>query len=294
MKIDLCSDLHLEFSDLALPGGDVLIIAGDLCEAKNIKRSQYEPDQELVMFDFENSKKRPDRFYRFIEEECSRKYRETVMVMGNHEHYGFRFEKTADHICSQLPDNVTLLDNSAHVIDDVLFVGGTLWTDVNRDDPITHQVLTQGMSDYRVITQHDRAKNAYYKLTTRRTWQEHYQTRAYIEKTLVDNQKVAQMPVVVITHHAPTYRSIAPHYQNDAKFNGGYASDLSHIILDHPEIAVWVHGHTHDRFNYQVGNTRVLCNPRGYIGYESCANEFRTRWFEIDQNGLVSVDDWEI
>jgi Icc-related predicted phosphoesterase len=275
MKVTLVSDLHLEFSDLIMPGGDVLIIAGDLCEAKHIKQSQYESDTALAeAATHGNPLKRNDRFYRFLAEECSAKYRETVMVMGNHEHYGFRFEKTANHIRDQLPDNITLLDNSSHVIDDVLFVGGTLWTDLNRDDPVTHQVLTQGMNDYRQITQHDQAKNAYYKLTTRRTWQEHQRTKNFIEKTLKDNRGVLKLPVVVVTHHAPSYLSVSPWYQGDHKFNGGYASDLSALILDNPEIQYWVHGHTHDCFDYTVGSTRVLCNPRGYVGYEQRAKEF--------------------
>jgi len=292
MKIDLCSDLHLEFADLVLPGGDVLIVAGDLFEAKNLQQDRYDADQDLVVFEFEHSKKRADRFYRFIAEECSAKYRETVLVMGNHEHYGFRFEKTAEHIRSQLPGNVTLLDNNTHIIDDVLFVGATLWTDLNRNDPLTHQVLANSMNDYRQITQHDHAKNAYYKLTTHRTLEEHRRSMQYFKQVLTDNQAGVQLPVVMVTHHAPSTQSIKPRYHGDREINGGYSSDLSEFILDHPEIAVWVHGHTHDRFCYRVGSTRVLCNPRGYEGYEQCADEFRPRWFEVDQTGLVDIDDW--
>ena len=50
--------------------------------------------------------------------------------------------------------------------------------------------------------------------------------------------------------------------------NGAYSSDLSEFIMDHPQIKLWTHGHTHDKFDYLVGNTRVVCNPRGYVGYE--------------------------
>jgi len=282
MKIDLCSDLHLEFADLALPGGDVLIVSGDLCEAKHLKKDQYEPDTELVMFGFENQDQRPDRYYRFIEEECSRKYRETIMVMGNHEHYGFQLEKTADHIRSQLPDNVTLLENSSHVIDNVLFIGATMWTDLNRNDPLTHQVLTGCMSDYRYIKQYDQSKDAYYKLTTARTYQEHQASLKYFRIILEENRAGDQLPVVMVTHHAPGKQSIKPRYQGDHEVNGGYSSDLSEFILDYPEITVWTHGHTHDRFDYLVGSTRVLCNPRGYAGHEYCADEFELVSFEVN------------
>jgi hypothetical protein len=48
--------------------------------------------------------------------------------------------------------------------------------------------------------------------------------------------------------------------------NGGYASNLSEFILDHPRIKAWTHGHMHQQFDYMVGDTRVVCNPRGYPG----------------------------
>ena len=56
--------------------------------------------------------------------------------------------------------------------------------------------------------------------------------------------------------------------------NGGYASDLSDLILDNPQIKFWTHGHIHTQFDYMIGTTRILCNPRGYAGYERRAQEF--------------------
>jgi hypothetical protein len=64
--------------------------------------------------------------------------------------------------------------------------------------------------------------------------------------------------------------------------NGAYSSDLSDLILDHPQIKFWTHGHTHDQFDYMIGSTRVVCNPRGYKGYEESAEYFDpTFGFEI-------------
>ena len=63
--------------------------------------------------------------------------------------------------------------------------------------------------------------------------------------------------------------------------NGGYSSDLSEFILDHPEIVLWTHGHTHDPFDYEVGTCRVVCNPRGYYGYETSANDFKLKYIEV-------------
>jgi Icc-related predicted phosphoesterase len=79
---------------------------------------------------------------------------------------------------------------------------------------------------------------------------------------------------IVVTHHAPTKLSIKPQYEGDHHINGAYSSDLSNFILDHPQIKIWTHGHTHHLFDYVVGETRVICNPRGYKGYEGRADEF--------------------
>jgi hypothetical protein len=63
--------------------------------------------------------------------------------------------------------------------------------------------------------------------------------------------------------------------------NGGYHSDLSEFILDHPEIVLWTHGHTHELFDYTIGDTRIVCNPRGYIGYEEIADKFELKVVEV-------------
>jgi 3',5'-cyclic AMP phosphodiesterase CpdA len=107
MRVDVCSDLHLEFGDLELPGGDILIISGDACEARYLDKSAYGLD--TVHFAFEDPRRKKSRFYRFFEEEC-KKYRKTILVMGNHEHYGGRFDKTYDQIRDNLPAHVQLME----------------------------------------------------------------------------------------------------------------------------------------------------------------------------------------
>jgi hypothetical protein len=94
---------------------------------------------------------------------------------------------------------------------------------------------------------------------------QHRKTLQYI-KTIV--QEKHNEKFVVVGHHAPTKLSVKPRYQNDTLMNGAYSSDLTEFILDHPQIKVWTHGHTHDVFDYMIGTTRVVCNPRGYVGYE--------------------------
>ena len=63
--------------------------------------------------------------------------------------------------------------------------------------------------------------------------------------------------------------------------NGGYHTDLSEFILDHPEIVLWTHGHTHEPFDYMIGTTRIVCNPRGYAGHDENADVFQLKYLEI-------------
>lgn len=268
MRINLMSDLHLEFADLTLPGGDILILSGDLCEAKNIKKDMY--NRDMVLLEHEDKDRRPDRWFRFLEEECG-KYKEVIYVMGNHEHYGFQYQKTWAHIAEQLPDNIHLLENATHTIEDVTFVGATLWTDMNKGDALTRYHLSQSMNDYRQVTMYNEAKHAYHRLTTEKTEADHWKSRNYIREQV---EGKADQKFVVVTHHSPSKLSIKPRYQGDHLMNGGYSSDMSEFILDNPQIKVWTHGHTHDFFDYVVGETRIICNPRGYAGYEERSQDF--------------------
>ena len=268
LRVNVMSDLHLEFADLTLPGGDILVLAGDVFEARNLKQDMYNPD--MVLLAHERKELRPDRYYRFMTEECS-KYQEVIYVMGNHEHYGFRYDKTLKQLKDQLPDNVHLLENETYKIDDVIFVGATLWTDCNNGDGLTMFHLKQSMNDYRQVTMFNESKNAYHRLTPEQTYADHVKSRAYIRQVVKNHH---DEKIVVVTHHAPSKLSTKPQYQDDYLMNGGYSSDLSEFILDHPQIKFWTHGHTHDLFDYTLGETRIICNPRGYAGYESRANEF--------------------
>lgn len=268
MKINVISDLHLEFSDLTLPGGDILILSGDICEAKNLKPNMYNP--EMVLLEHERKDRRPDRYNRFFEEECS-KYKEVIMVMGNHEHYGFNYQKTYVRIAENLPDNIVLLENQTHTIEDVVFIGATLWTDMNKGDPLTLWHVKQNMSDFKEVTMFNEVKNAYHKLTPERVMEDFYKSKNFIQETVKDK---FDQKFVVVTHHAPSRASTHPRYADSNLLNGAYSSDLSEFILENPQIKLWTHGHTHDKFDYMFGSTRIVCNPRGYFGYEERADLF--------------------
>jgi hypothetical protein len=186
------------------------------------------------------------------------------MVMGNHEHYRYRLDKTYESLVELLPANVRLLENETVDYQGVVFMGATLWTDLDGNSPIATIALKHGMNDYRAIENYYSDTGFYHKLTPEYTYRLHNNTLDYFRASLAEYQS---RPVVVITHHAPSYQSIHERYLGDG-MNAGYASNLDEFILDHPQIKYWLHGHTHTAFDYQVGSTRVLCNPRGYYPHE--------------------------
>lgn len=273
MRINVISDVHLEFSDLVLPGGDVLILSGDICEAKNIK-GQYDVNNILNEGNPDTGNfKRSDRYDRFFHEECE-KYKKVFYVMGNHEHYGYTYHKTGPHLKLNLPTNVTLLEKEACEYEGVLFIGGTLWTDMNNHDQLTLYHMKSMMNDYKQVTMLNEAKNVYHRLVPEHTVTEHVKTKQLFQHYLSENRQGKNLPVVVCTHHSPSKLSTHPRYSDDTIMNGAYSSDLSEFILDNPEIKVWTHGHTHHVFDYMIGDTRIICNPRGYKNYEERAEEF--------------------
>jgi Icc-related predicted phosphoesterase len=271
MRVNIISDLHLEFGDLELPGGDILVISGDVCESRTLTKYKYDPMN--IMTETGNPK-RMDRAQRFFHEECA-KYREVIYVMGNHEHYHGRYDKTVHELKATVPDNVNVLENESIEIDGVLFLGGTLWTDCNKGDPLTLHALGDMMNDFRIIRNDELG---FTKLRPAHTMHRHQRTVTYLKTVLADRK---DNKVVVVGHHAPTLNSIHEKYRNDQLMNGGYASDLSELILDHPQIVLWCHGHMHDPFDYMVGETRVVCNPRGYAGHDSQADVFEVKYLDI-------------
>jgi hypothetical protein len=86
---------------------------------------------------------------------------------------------------------------------------------------------------------------------------------------------------IVVGHHCPSEQSVADMYKGNL-LNGAFRSKLDDFIEARPQIHYWLHGHTHHNFNYWIGETRVVCNPRGYVGHESMADWFKLQYLEIE------------
>jgi Icc-related predicted phosphoesterase len=279
MKIALASDLHLEFGSIELvndQNADVLILSGDIMVAEDLHdhpRDETPPEVEKILGKRQQTAKR----YRDFLHRCSVQFPHTIYVAGNHEFYHGKWHQTLDYLheeCSLYP-NVYFLEDQTKEINDVVFVGVSLWTDMNGGDPLTIYACDRSMNDYRMIRE-DAA--GFRKLRPSDTVHRHKKSLSYIKKTIESD---TDKKYIVVGHHSPTKQSVKPEYQNDYHINGAYSSDLSNFILEHPQIKIWTHGHTHDLFDYFVGTTRIVCNPRGYVGYEQCADKFELKFFEI-------------
>jgi hypothetical protein len=293
MKFALASDLHLEFGTVELnntENADVLILSGDICVAKDLS--------------FHNTI-RSETWMKFFRH-CSEQFKNVIYIMGNHEHYHGDIAKSYDQIKGALSEfsNIHVLEKEFVTFGDVTFIGGTLWTDMNKEDPNTLYSIKGYMNDYRIIE--DSNEVVHYKVPVYGTKEDgstdytnivsqefHTRTAKFSpEKSVSEHKAMLKLidevtkglpheKFVVVGHHSPSKLSTKPQYEKDVMVNGAYSSDLSEFILDRPQIKYWTHGHTHHVFDYMLGSTRIVCNPRGYIGHEDRADEFELQYFEV-------------
>jgi len=293
MKIAVASDLHLEFGDLDFDNKDnaeVLILSGDILVAKDVT----DHDTHDIM----GPEYRSNRYHNFMQR-CTERFPHVIYILGNHEHYHGDFAETTTHLKNKFDymPNLHILDNEILTVGDVTFIGGTLWTDMNREDPTTLYHMKSMMNDFRCVTNSNRVVN--YKTYEQINGVDNRERPIFRERVgkfspedAVDEfrkftgyiQQIVEgkfdQKFVVVGHHSPSRLSTHPRYADDTIMNGGYSSSLDDYIIDHPQIKLWTHGHTHYPFDYRIGSTRVVCNPRGYINYEESAD----RW------QLITVD----
>ena len=308
MKVAVCSDLHLEFGTISLDNtenADVLVLSGDICVANDL--GEY--DAHNIMG--ENT--RSNRYHKFFQE-CSERFPHVLYIMGNHEHYHGDFALSGAVIRNRLAHlrNFHFLDKEVFQLDDVTFIGGTLWTDMNKEDSLTLLHMKGMMNDFRIVDNSNRKtmfRVPLYKVDgngqkmvqivngiqslVEDGFEMHERVSKFSPEDSVEDHKkmmdYIQLMVegkydqkfVVCGHHSPSKLSTHPRYAKDTIMNGGYSSDLSEFILDHPQIKLWTHGHTHEDFDYMIGSTRIVCNPRGYDGHEIRASRFELKFVEI-------------
>jgi Icc-related predicted phosphoesterase len=298
MKIAVCSDLHLEFGDLDFTNdenADVLILGGDIFVAEDVKNFSYVDEQ--IMAATPSMLARGERYYNFIKR-CSERFPQVVLIMGNHEHYHGDYAATANVIRTVVGEmsNVHFLDKEWRIINGVLFYGGTLWTDMNNEDPATLRQIAYMMNDYRGVK--NSAKTVQHRVPTydennKESWTFKERPANFTPEDSVEDHRAflkgldevlalhPDLPTVVCGHHAPSKASTHPRYKSEVITNGAYSTNLDNYILDRRQIKLWTHGHTHEDFDYLIGTTRIVCNPRGYDGYEKRADSFALKYVEV-------------
>lgn len=246
MRIRLLSDLHEEFRhrlgpmELPAVAADVTVLAGDIGNGTDLVEVALRPC-------FDGTVK--------------------ILVPGNHEFYDLELEPARralrEAVTTAMRDPAVrargalhLLDDDCVVVDGVRFVGGTLWTDYLLHGEEGREAAVEGalrfVTDHRLVR-----REGGLPFTPEDSVALHHATRAFLEDVLA---QAHDGPTVVVTHHAPHPDSVAERFAGNA-INPAFVSDLSALM---GRSALWLHGHTHDGFDYTVRGTRVVANPAGY------------------------------
>ena len=232
MKLHVLSDLYVEFGQFDPPevNADTVILAGDIHVRK-----------KGLLWALEKFKDKP-----------------VLYVLGNHEYYGKAIPRLREQLKEQAAGtNIQILENETVKIDDVTFLCCTLWTDFNLfDDPRSARLeATQVMTDYKKI----RVSPRYRTLRPIDTLGIHKNSINWLRKEV---EEYKDQKLVIVTHHAPSGLSVPDRYREDI-LNAAFASELDKFVAS-SGADLWIHGHLHAQKDYKIGNTRVICNPRGY------------------------------
>jgi predicted phosphodiesterase len=253
MKLNILSDLHLSQAGLALPqnDADAVILAGDIAR----------PEQAL---------------------EWARRFGKPVLyVPGNHEFYGGSLPGTLQRLRQLCAGTrVQVLDRDEVHMGRVRFLGATLWTDFLLDAEgdgraAAVEAALRLVRDFQRIHVDERQTELF---TPSHCAASFARDAAWLASKLAQRHDGS---TVVVTHHAPSPRSVHPRFAG-SPLNACFVSD-AHYLLDGRRAQLWVHGHTHDSFDYVVNGTRVVCNPRGYA--RNGVNETPS----FDENFMVNV-----
>jgi Icc-related predicted phosphoesterase len=232
LKIHILCDLHVEFGDFVPPvvGADVVVLAGDI-HVKN-RGLQWIFDQNFEV--------------------------PVLYVLGNHEFYGEQFPELIDKLKMDAEGtNVRVLENDSVEIGGYRFFGCTLWSDMELfdDQHTSSMAAADTMNDYRLI----RLNKTNRRLSPNDTKAWHAKSVRKLTEFLKTGEPERS---IVVTHHAPSIQSIVERYRV-YPVSAAFASKMDDFILEH-QPPLWIHGHTHESFDYRIGKTRIVCNPRGY------------------------------
>jgi predicted phosphohydrolase len=234
MKLQYCSDLHLEFKENKdflknnplKPNGDILLLAGDIVPFAIM-------DREKDFFDF-----------------CSDNFKQTYWIPGNHEYYHASFKN--GRLSEDIRSNVKLLNNQVIELEGVRLIFTTLWSHISAKN---QWYIQKRLTDFHVI-----------KYNGEKFTPQHYNQlhEAALDFLFTSIAKKYKGKMVVVTHHVPTFLNYPEQYKGDV-VNEAFASELFDKI-EKSKIDYWIFGHHHANMPaFNIGKTTMLTNQLGYV-----------------------------
>jgi predicted phosphohydrolase len=248
MKIQYCSDLHLEFpankkylkANPIKPEGEILLLAGDIIPFVEIEKG--------------------NDFFNFL----SDSFEHTYWIPGNHEYYRSDISERTGTFHEKIRSNVSLLNNTAIDHKGVRLLFSTLWSKIN---PVLEFAIQKSTADFRLINNNGK------KITTDDYDQLHEDCQAFLMKELTNasNQKT-----IVVTHHLPTFFNYPEKYRF-SELNSAFATELFDLI-EPSNVDYWIFGHSHEVVpDFRIGKTTLTTNQLGYVEYGEHLNFHQNR-----------------
>ncbi len=237
MKIQICSDLHLEFSKNRdwlkehplIPKGDILIIAGDT----------YYLDREYAELDFIKK--------------AAKDFQSVYLIPGNHEYYGgFDISTALTPTYKEIYENVYMVNNQVIELDQIQLIFSTMWSKIETN-PLE---VKQMMPDFYKIKFKEEKFNI-----------NHFNDIHEVAMEFLSNAVKSKTKKVVITHHLPSNECTAEEF-NGSVLNEAFCVEKTNFILDH-DINFWIYGHSHRNLqDFKIGNTQMITNQFGYVAWK--------------------------
>jgi len=260
MKILAISDLHLDFALDDYNKGDLINI-NQKTILFNYCNMLFDKNVDVINIagDISNCNEITFIVLDWLKENTSS---QVIFVPGNHDFYNRNYQQTIELYSKKYNDKIKFLYNNKIKIADWTFLGTTLWTDLSfkykHNIELGKNIANKRMNDYKYIKYEDNY------FTPNNCIFENKKAINYIISDVTNNK---DDKYIIITHHAPSAKSISKEYTYDIT-NHCYVNNYGILINKLDNIKYFIHGHIHSSSNYKIGNCHVICNPFGYIGYE--------------------------
>ena len=259
MLFEIISDIHLDgflefHGDFFVPKTETLVLLGDICQVDQI-------DRQLGFF-----------------EKINKAWKRVFYIMGNHEFYNGFIGSAASIIKQKLRHlkNIVILDDEVIKVDCILFIGSTLWTDMMGCDPMAKLACKRGISDYNYIFTGKSLSVSSKPISPDDTYKLFIKHYDFLQRNVLTTNE----PVVILTHHAPSFKSVNTQFKGSI-LNAAFVNELDDFILFNKHIKVWCHGHTHGTFDYMIEHCRVVCHAKGYRGESLHIYNYRPKVIEV-------------